>query len=85
MLNAALSDLQERAPGRLLGWVQTQATITPKSYAILLKDPNVYVIDVSRSAIRAAYTSEVGNADLPIDLITPQLYWELENLQIVSN
>lgn len=85
MLNAALSDLQQRAPGRLLGWIQIQATITPKGYDVLLKHSDVYLIDVSRSVIRAAYTAEVGSADLPIDLITPQLYWKLEDLQIVSN
>jgi hypothetical protein len=85
MLNIALTDLQQRAPGKLLGWIQAQATITPTSYAILLKNPGVYLIDVSRSAIRSAYAADVGASNPPVDLITPQLYWKLEDAQIVSN
>lgn len=85
MLNAALTDLQQRAPGRLLGWIQAQATISPTSYDALLKDQHIYLIDVSRSAIRAAFNDEMDTRGMSVDLITPQLYWKLEDLRIVLN
>jgi len=85
MLNTALSDLQQRAPGKLLGWVEVQAAIASTSYDTIVKDKSVFLIDVSRSVIRTVFKDEAGASALPIDLITPQLYWKLEDLRLVSN
>jgi hypothetical protein len=85
LLGIALKDLQQRTSGKLLGWIQAQATVTAKNYAALRDNPNVFLVDVSRSAIRATFKDQADAADLPIDLIAPQLYWKLEDLKLVSN
>jgi hypothetical protein len=84
MLNTALNDLQQRNPGRFLGWVQMHTLITPQSYNSLVNHPDVYMIDVSSSAIREAFKADLGNDDISIDVNIPQLYWKLEDIHLVS-
>jgi hypothetical protein len=84
-LNFALADIQQRSPGALLGWVEVRATIPARAYESIVSNDKVYLIDVSRSVVRAAFNGDPKAHDLPIDVLAPQIYWKLENLRLVSN
>jgi hypothetical protein len=84
LLATVLTDLQQHDPGSLSGWIQVEATLDSSQYRRLLRDRDVYLIDVSKSVIRLAYKDEPNSDILPIDIVAPQLYWNLEDLHLVS-
>lgn len=85
LLNLALADIQHRSPGNLRGWIEVRAIVPSQTYKSLVDDSQVYLVDVSRSVIRAAFKDHPQAQELPVDILTPQIYWKLEDLGLVVN
>lgn len=84
-LDFALADIQQRSPGALLRWVEVRATVPTQAYESIVRDDAVYLVDVSRSVVSAAFNGDAKARNLPVDVHAPQIYWKLENLHLVSN
>jgi hypothetical protein len=82
-LNFILEHLQQRSPGALLGWIEVRTTVPAHVYEAIISNDEVYFVDVSRSVVRAAFNNDGTTTKLPIELSTPQFYWNLENLHLV--
>lgn len=84
LLNLALADVQQRSPGTFRGWVEVQAWVPNTTYKSVADDKNVYLVDVSRAAVRAAFKDDAQAQNLPVDVIAPQLFWKLEDLKLAT-
>lgn len=83
-LDFALNDLAERDQGAIAGWVEVRGKIPAASYHIVESNPDVYFVDVTRTAIQAAFKGQPNADKAALELIEPQVYWKLEDLGLVK-
>lgn len=84
-LNFALNDIQQRSPGDMPGWIEVRATIPARAYKSVVDHDKVYLIDVSRAVVQAAFKEDAQTRNLPVYVQAPQIYWQLEDLHLVPN